>query len=47
MPAETVRLHLKPIGFFARNPALDVPATADKKSVPAQAGTTSGAACCA
>lgn len=58
MPAETVRVMLKPIGFFARNPALDVPKTSDAQSISAHAaagavlaeanGTahTNGASCC-
>lgn len=49
MPAEAVKVVLKPIGFFARNPALDVPPTNDKKSVDAKAAngtTTNGSACC-
>ncbi|PWN42404.1 hypothetical protein IE81DRAFT_341451 [Ceraceosorus guamensis] len=49
MPAQSVHVKLEPIGFFARNPALDVPATNDAKSTPASAanGTTNGApACC-
>ncbi|CAO1620204.1 unnamed protein product [Parajaminaea phylloscopi] len=41
MPAETVRMMLKPVNFFARNPALDVPSTQDAKSVAAKA-----ASCC-
>lgn len=53
MPAETVSVKFKPVGFFARNPALDVPATNDKKSVNADAivaavnGNGQGKTCCA
>ncbi|KDN44702.1 hypothetical protein K437DRAFT_256938 [Tilletiaria anomala UBC 951] len=43
MPAEHVRLALKPTSFFRRNPMLDVPAIKDKKSVHAAA---SAAKCC-
>ncbi|CAO1618809.1 unnamed protein product [Jaminaea pallidilutea] len=32
MPTEVVKLVLKPVGFFCRNPALDVPATRDARS---------------
>ncbi|TIB39896.1 hypothetical protein E3P86_00918 [Wallemia ichthyophaga] len=32
MPVETVKVHLKPSNYFARNPALDVPSTKDAKS---------------
>ncbi|WWD15630.1 hypothetical protein CI109_100052 [Kwoniella shandongensis] len=32
MPVEILRVHLKPSGFFDRNPGLDVPSTADAKS---------------
>jgi len=32
MPVEILRVHLKPSGFFGRNPGLDVPSSADKKS---------------
>jgi primary-amine oxidase len=50
MPAETVRFMLKPVNFFRRNPALDVPSTNDAKSVAASAavnGNGNGtAACC-
>lgn len=54
MPAEKVRLAFKPVGFFSRNPALDVPATNDPRSVSAEAhlgghanGNGNGAtACC-
>lgn len=44
MPAETVRMMLKPVNFFRRNPALDVPSTNDANSVPAAAanGVTNG-----
>lgn len=44
MPAETVRLMLKPIGFFKQNPCLTMPSTQDMKSVAANAGEESG--CC-
>ncbi|KAE8268497.1 hypothetical protein A4X09_0g3851 [Tilletia walkeri] len=54
MPAETVRVMLKPVHFFSRNPALDIPSTADQKSMAANAsgsnGTAKGSngqACCA
>lgn len=36
MPSETFRMHIKPAGFFERNPALDIaPATqkANKSSI--------------
>lgn len=42
MPAESVKMMLKPVNFFARNPALDVPSTQDVKSVPAN---TTGSCC--
>lgn len=45
MPAESVRMMLKPVSFFARNPALDVPSTQDAKSVSASAEVGSGACC--
>ncbi|KAL7420677.1 peroxisomal copper amine oxidase [Cryptotrichosporon argae] len=32
MPVEILRVHLKPAGFFDRNPGLDVPSSADAKS---------------
>ncbi|ODN80850.1 hypothetical protein L202_02991 [Cryptococcus amylolentus CBS 6039] len=32
MPVEILRVHLKPSGFFDRNPGLDVPPSADKNS---------------
>ncbi|WVQ81728.1 hypothetical protein IAT38_003853 [Cryptococcus sp. DSM 104549] len=32
MPVEILRVHLKPSGFFDRNPGLDVPSSADTKS---------------
>ncbi|WOO76477.1 Copper amine oxidase 1 [Vanrija pseudolonga] len=32
MPVEILRFHLKPSGFFDRNPGLDVPSIADAKS---------------
>ncbi|KAK4688397.1 primary-amine oxidase, partial [Tremellales sp. Uapishka_1] len=32
MPVEILRVHLKPTGFFDRNPGLDVPSSADAKS---------------
>jgi primary-amine oxidase len=32
MPVEIVRAHLKPSGFFSRNPGLDVPSSKDPKS---------------
>ena len=44
MPAETVRMMLKPVNFFRRNPALDVPATNDARSVSAAAAATT--TCC-
>jgi len=37
MPAETVRVMLKPVHFFSRNPGLDIPSTKDQKSVAAHA----------
>ncbi|KAK0541491.1 peroxisomal copper amine oxidase [Tilletia horrida] len=48
MPAETVRVMLKPVNFFSRNPGLDLPSTKDQKSVAANASATSNgsAACC-
>lgn len=45
MPSETCRFMLKPVGFFRRNPTLDVPATNDAKSVAAQAAN-GVATCC-
>lgn len=33
MPAEHVRIFLKPTSFFRVNPALDLPASKDTKSV--------------
>ncbi|KAK0550633.1 peroxisomal copper amine oxidase [Tilletia horrida] len=57
MPAETVRVMLKPVNFFSRNPCLDLPSTKDQKSVNANASVAAsatnghangnGAACCA
>ena len=32
MPVEVVQVHLKPSGFFDRNPGLDVPSVVDMKS---------------
>ena len=32
MPVETVGFHLKPVGFFKHNPALDVPHTINTAS---------------
>lgn len=46
MPAETVRLMLKPVNFFRRNPTLDVPSTADAQSTAAGAANGNGASCC-
>ncbi|PWN22731.1 peroxisomal copper amine oxidase [Microstroma glucosiphilum] len=43
MPAETIRVMFKPVGFFARNPALDVPSVQDAKSVAAKFGMETGA----
>ncbi|KDQ19347.1 hypothetical protein BOTBODRAFT_27929 [Botryobasidium botryosum FD-172 SS1] len=33
MPSEHVRISFKPVGFFSRNPTLDVPGAADKESM--------------
>ncbi|CAO1615752.1 unnamed protein product [Sympodiomycopsis kandeliae] len=52
MPAEKVRVMLKPVNFFSRNPCLDVPSSVDAKSIAARAENTNGlsavppAACC-
>jgi len=35
MPAEHIRLTLKPNSFFSANPSLDVPGVKDGESVPA------------
>ncbi len=35
MPAETLKVVLKPFHFFQSNPALDVPGANDSHSVPA------------
>lgn len=32
MPVETVGFHLKPVGFFKHNPALDLPRTVNMAS---------------
>ena len=32
MPVETVKVHLKPVNFFDRNPGLDIPSSKDSKS---------------
>jgi primary-amine oxidase len=32
MPVETVGFHLKPVGFFKHNPALDLPRTVNTAS---------------
>ncbi|WRT64903.1 uncharacterized protein IL334_001842 [Kwoniella shivajii] len=42
MPVEILRVHLKPSGFFDRNPGLDVPSTADVKSRLANEAFTNG-----
>ncbi|GFZ48473.1 Copper amine oxidase 1 [Saitozyma sp. JCM 24511] len=42
MPVEILRVHLKPSGFFDRNPGLDVPSSADKKSRHATEAFTNG-----
>lgn len=52
---EILRFHLKPSGFFDRNPGLDVPSIADAKSRFANEafangttnGATNGESCCA
>ncbi|WVQ68310.1 uncharacterized protein L199_006517 [Kwoniella botswanensis] len=52
MPVEILRVHLKPSGFFDRNPGLDVPSSADSKSRYANEAFTNGqltngnASCC-
>ncbi|KAK6910716.1 hypothetical protein I203_104748 [Kwoniella mangroviensis CBS 8507] len=42
MPVEILRVHLKPSGFFDRNPGLDVPSSADSKSRYANEAFTKG-----
>ncbi|WVR04520.1 hypothetical protein IAU60_001524 [Kwoniella sp. DSM 27419] len=42
MPVEILRVHLKPAGFFDRNPGLDVPSSADAKSRYANEAFTNG-----
>ncbi|OIW30441.1 amine oxidase [Coniochaeta ligniaria NRRL 30616] len=48
MPVEKMMVTLKPVNFFTRNPALDVPISnqADNKSVLVTDGAESGAGCC-
>ncbi|WWC67794.1 uncharacterized protein I206_101707 [Kwoniella pini CBS 10737] len=42
MPVEILRVHLKPSGFFDRNPGLDVPSSVDAKSRYANEAFTNG-----
>ncbi|WVF71054.1 hypothetical protein IAT40_005851 [Kwoniella sp. CBS 6097] len=42
MPVEILRIHLKPAGFFDRNPGLDVPSSVDSKSRYANEAFTNG-----
>lgn len=50
MPYEECKIMFKPSGFFRANPALDVPAAADKHSVRALGGgnmpMSEAASCC-
>lgn len=53
MPVETAKVMFKPVSFFKQNPALDVPAEKDKKSVMAKTNGVNGSsngngasACC-
>ena len=42
MPSDIVSFWLKPVGFFDRNPAIDVPATESDHCAPGHSGTDAG-----
>jgi primary-amine oxidase len=45
MPVDTTGFRLKPVGFFDRNPTLDVPATTGTSCHGRAAGTGTGGGC--